>query len=226
MEETGRFRGARILVPHNWKQVTEPEAVRLLLDTNIRAVLEPFILETLSVKMVAERLGRPLNAVHHRVRQFERLGLLEVERLEQRQGRAVKHYQATAKGFFVPFTATNFDNLSQFLLDQLTPVTQYLIQQTARSGQGLVQNIAQVGFRLYDGGGFVSSDFSPEGQDYDFFSTLLAPESPALMFSVFPLRLSRADAKALQHELVALMEKYGQRPGPEPYLAQIALVPE
>ena len=226
MEKAGRFRGTRIPVPHNWKQVTEPEAVRLLLDISIRAVLEPFILEALTVKAVAERLGRPLNAVHHRVRQFERLGLLKVERLEGRQGRAIKHYQATAKGFFVPFTATNFDSLSQFLSDQLTPITHYLIQQTARSGQGLVQNIAQVGFRLYDGGGFVSSDFSPQGHGYDFFNTLLAPESPALMFSVFPLRLSRADAKALQLEMVTLIEKYSRRSGPEPYLAQIALVPE
>ncbi|MDX2007788.1 MAG: hypothetical protein SFU83_21320 [Meiothermus sp.] len=200
--------------------------MQLLLDTSIRAVLEPFILEALTIKAVAVRLGRPLNAVHHRVQQFERLGLLEVERLEQRQGRAIKHYQAVAKGFFIPFTATDSDSLSQFLLEQLTPLTQHLIHKTARSGQGLIQDIAQVGLRVYDGGGFVSTDFSPEGQEFDFFNTLLSPESPALMFSVFPLRLSRADAKALQLEMVALIEKYSQRSGPEPYLAQIALVPE
>ena len=184
------------------------------------------MLEARTVKAVAEQLNRPLNAVHHRVRQFERLGLLRVEKVEARQGRSIKHYRATAKGFFVPFTATNADGLGGFLRDQMMPWMHDFVEQLARAGSGMVKNIQEVGFRVYDAGGYVRADVSPQGYSFDFFRQLLASEAPAIMLSLYPLRLSKEDAKALQQEMVALLGKYGARSGPEAHLALMGLVPE
>lgn len=184
------------------------------------------MLEAHTVKAVAEQLERPLNAVHHRVRQFERLGLLRVEKLEARQGRPIKHYRTSAKGFFVPFTATNADGLGGFLREQLMPFMHDFVEQLARAGSGMVKNIQEVGFRVYDAGGFVNADVSPQGYGFDFFRQLLAPEAPAIMLSLYPLRLSTEDSKALQQEMVDLLIKYGARSGPENHLALLGLVPQ
>lgn len=131
-----------------------------------------------------------------------------------------------SKGFFVPFTATNAEGLGGFLREQVMPWMHDFVERVAAAGQGLVHHIHEVGFRVYDAGGYISSDISPQGQGFDFFKELLAPEAPAIMLSLYPLRLSAEDAKALQQEMVALLGKYGTRPGPNAYLTLVGLVPE
>lgn len=209
--------------PSDWFTVTQPEAVRLILDMEARAVLEQFILQRNTIKAVAEQLHRPLNAVHHRVKQFERLGLLRIEQLETRPGRTVKHYRAVAKGFFVPFTLSNVEGLSGFLRQQMIPLVHGFLDDLVHSATSLIQDISDVGFRVYDGGGFVSRDFSPQGQQFDFFQAFLSPEAPALMYSFFPLQLSKESAKSLQYEMFELLQKYSQPSGSESYIAQVAL---
>ena len=209
--------------PSDWFTVTQPEAVRLILDMEARAVLEQFILQRNTIKAVAEQLNRPLNAVHHRVKQFERLGLLRIEQLETRPGRAVKHYRAVAKGFFVPFTLSNVEELSGFLRQQMIPMVHEFLDDLVHSAASLIQDITEVGFRVYDGGGFLSRDFSPQGQQFDFFQSFLNPEAPALMYSFFPLQLSKEAAKSLQHEMLELLQKYSHPSGTETYMAQIGL---
>jgi hypothetical protein len=177
------------------------------------------------VKSVADELGVTLNAVHHRVRSLERAGLLRVAHLEPRRGRAVKHYVATAQGFFVPFTATTNEGFEAFASQQITPLFTRFLRLFVRSASSLVKNVEEVGFRLYESGGFVNMNLTPQGRDFDLLEGLLAPDAPAVMASFTPMQLSNDDAKALQLELLELIGKYASRGGPHGYIVNIGLAP-
>ncbi len=211
--------------PTDWQTVLEPAAVRLLLDHRMRRLLEPMMLEAHSVKRLSEILGEDLNRVHHRVQRLQRAGLIRVAQLETRRGRAIKHYRASAKGFFVPFTATTTDGLEGFLVEQGAPVFAHFSRLLARAGSTMIRDINEVGFRLYDAGGFVNTDFTPRGQGFDLFQGMLAEDAPAIMSSFTPVQLSREDAKALQLEMLNLLGKYAGRGGAENYLIHLGMAP-
>jgi hypothetical protein len=208
----------------HWQRVIEPKAVRLLFDPTSRELLKPFMLEARSVASVATQMGLPLNMVHHRVRQMHNLGLLEVTRLEARAGRGIKHYQSSATGFFVPFVATTFEGFSGFVRMQMQPYFVAFMDLLARSGGDLVQNIEEAGMRVFNAGGYISTDLSPRGQGFDF-AEFLQPDAPALMSSFIELRLSHSDAKKLQHEMLELLERYANLGGTEHHIAHLGLVP-
>jgi hypothetical protein len=208
-----------------WLTVREPRAVSYLLDPVLRAMLSLFMNEPRSIKAVAEELEQPLNAVHHRVKQLEQARLLQIAKLEPRAGRSIKHYQAVAEGFFVPFTATTDDGIAGFVRQQLLPWTNQIYDLMVRASQALIDDIEAVGFRVYKNGGTISNDFSIEGQRADLLELMLRPESPALIARFETLRLSRARAKQLQREMHDLLEKYADQDGSEAYTVHVALTP-
>ena len=207
-----------------WQTITEPRAVRVLLDALYTSVLGAFMHGPTSVKLTADALGLPLKTVHDRVRTLERLGLLHVTHLESRRGRPIKHYAATAEGFFVPFHATPAASLEGFVAEVLQPAQAHFNALFARAGIGLIQQPEQAGFRFYARGGGVFSDLTPSAEQFDPVD-LLKPDNPALLLSYVPLRLSREDAKQLQLEMMELVMRYTQQSGPEPYLAHVAITP-
>jgi hypothetical protein len=208
-----------------WRTVTTRDAVRLLLNGDSRRFLEPFMLRTHTVKGLSEVLRVPLNAAHHRVRSLERAGLLRVVHLESRRGRAVKHYAAAAQGFFVPFTATTNEGLEGFVEQQTVPLFTQFMRAFVRSASSLVHNVNEVGFRFYEADGFVNMNFSPRGQAFNLLEGLLAPNAPALMASFSTLHLSNDDAKQLQLEMLELIAKYLERPGPQGYIVNVGMAP-
>ena len=71
---------------------------------------------------------------------------------------------------------------------------------------------------------YINTDLSPRGQGFDF-AEFLAPDAPALMSSVMPMRLSQRHAKNLQLEMQHLLEKYMILGGSQDYVLHIGLTP-
>ena len=208
-----------------WRVITDPSAARLLTRLSSREQMQPFLLHSLSVKEFSERFGLSLNAGHYRIKTFERFGLIAVNRLESRRGRAIKHYAATANGFFVPFNQTRSETLERFMDESTAPAFTQFMRSLARAGAELVRDTKELGFRLYNAGGYVNADFSPRGQEFDLLQALLAPDAPALMLSFTPLQLTHESAKALQLEIMELLRRYGSQNGPDAYQMHVGLTP-
>jgi hypothetical protein len=207
-----------------WQTITEPRAVKLLLDSERRNALGAFMHGACSVKQAAEKLGCSLKTVHDRVRTLETLGLLRVTHLEARQGRPIKHYEAIADGFFVPFHATSASSFEGFIIQTLGPGQRAFLKLFAKTGIELIDNPNEAGFRLYAQDDGINIDLTPTAERFKFLD-LLEPNAPALMFTYTPLKLTRGDAKELQREMIALLERYENRNGPEHFLAHVGLTP-
>jgi hypothetical protein len=65
-------------------------------------ILQELIPTALTLSALARVTGTKLNLLFYHVSRCEKLGLVAVERIETRPGRAIKHYRATAKTYFVP----------------------------------------------------------------------------------------------------------------------------
>jgi Helix-turn-helix domain len=208
-----------------WQTITEPRAVKLLLDSDRRNVLGAFMHGPCSITQAAEKLGWSLKTVHDRVRTLETLGLLRVTHLEARRGRPIKHYEAVADGFFVPFHATTSASFEGFITETLEPAQKIFINLFAKAGIELIDNPNEAGFRLYAQDGAIVSDLTPTAERFDFLRDLLKPDAPALMLTYIPLKLTRDDAKDLQLEMMALLERYTNRNGPEHFVAHLGLTP-
>jgi DNA-binding Lrp family transcriptional regulator len=208
-----------------WQTITEARAVKLLLDSERRNTLGAFMHGPCSITQAAEKLGWSLKTVHDRVRTLEMLGLLRVTHLEARRGRPIKHYEAVADGFFVPFHATSAASFQGFITETLEPAQKIFINLFARAGIELIDNPEEAGFRLYAQDGAIVSDLTPTAERFDFLRDLLKPDAPALMLTYIPLNLTHTDAKELQREMMNLLERYTNRNGPEHFVAHVGLTP-
>jgi REP element-mobilizing transposase RayT len=90
--------------------ITDPQQALFLTDAHLRQFITPFLGQSASVSQAANALRIKTNAMLYRVQQMLDLGLLEAAHLEKRPGRAIQHYKSVADSFFVPFTATPFEN--------------------------------------------------------------------------------------------------------------------
>ena len=208
-----------------WQTITEPRAVKLLLDSQRRQALAAFMHGPCSVKRASEKLGWSLKTTHDRVRTLETLGLLRVTHQEARQGRPIKHYRAIADGFFVPFHATVASSFEGFISETLEPGQQMFIKLFAKAGIELIDNPDEAGFRLYAQDDGINFDLTPTAERFDLFRDLLEANAPALLLSYTEMKLTRGDAKRLQHEMLALLERYANRDGPEHFVAHLGLTP-
>ncbi|WP_051195695.1 winged helix-turn-helix domain-containing protein [Meiothermus rufus] len=201
-------------------EVSNPLAARILANPEVALFLKPFMRGPTTVKAAAQEFKLPLQAMHYRVLQMLRAGLLEVVGVKPRQGRAIKHYQATALAFQVPLGL-----IPHNLLESLTDHVSWKSQLE----RGLARALGGRGFQ-----GQMVVYLSKDGlltwgsslYDWEEGAVLLAPEHPAVLnLWIGGLALSRADAKALQRELWELYERYAHRGGAEKYVLHLGLAP-
>jgi len=221
--------------PSVWTRLDDPEAARALVDPETRQYLAPFVWRERRVSDVAAELGVTTNAVLYRVRQFLRLGLLEVTRTVPRAGRAVRHYRAVTPGFFVPFASSGTDSVEHLYEIALGGTGATLLASLTRAWSSLAEDPRWFGLYTYgDERGLMSNVVLPAPPDDpnampgDFLSWLLGSDAPALWDNTFPLRLSREDAKAFQRDLHDLKRRYDKRKleeGGEVYLIRTTLTP-
>ena len=171
-------------------------------------------------------LGVSTHALSYWTKRFTGLGLLHVTGTVKRGGRAVKHYATAQDGFFVPFAAVPDSSLETLLHQQEEPWQRLLAHSLVQVGSDTFPDLHRWGMAVYQEGDVLYTDVTPTPEDGRTLNEIaLEPASPALLMDWYTFSLTFQDAKAFQRELYALIQKYGQKRGPQSYLARITLAP-
>lgn len=200
--------------------VRDPAAARVLVDVHTTRLLGAFLDEARSVSDVARELGEDLDSVRHRVRRLTTLGLLRVDEMRRRKGRAMRLYRAVARVFFVPFEVTQYESLDAYLegveRDVFVWVRRNVAQSLRNAGEGWGLRIA----RGEDGRMHSKMSRAPDAD------VTPAPQSSALLSFVYPaLSLNFEDARAMQTDLLEVFRRYAAREGAQTYVCQFVLCP-
>lgn len=203
-----------------WTTVDDPRAAAFLAAPEKAYFLYPFIGQERSVAEVAKHFGLATNTVAYRVQSLLRMGLLHETRSEARRGRAVRYYRAVADALYVPLRRTALPDLAA------------MIDAWGQSLQPLhAESMARA---LLDEGGDWGVRISREGngqlliapaQRPEYFYDYFSEDAPAILEGWFDFMLDPADAKAFQHDLMALYFKYYGRKGSQRYLLRVGLSP-
>jgi len=201
--------------------VSDPAAAEALTDQTTLRHLAPFLGRTLSVSEAARETGEKANTTLKRVQRFLELGLLEVVGERKRAGRPIKLYRTVADVFFVPFEATHAESLEAALAERDAYWERLLRRNVVRTRS---ERLGTWGTRFYrDARGRVQvqTAVTPDAN-----ATTLAPDAPAVL-SLWrdQLTLDFEDAKALQREMFALVQRYQQKRGSQRYLVRMGLAP-
>jgi hypothetical protein len=195
---------------------------RVFINAESRRWFYPFFAKTSTVSDAARALGEPANSVLYRVKEWCKLGLLNVVNEEKRHGRTVKLYRSVADEFFMPHDSSETEDLIEFLRVMNTPYLETLFKSIVHAGEQLSTKWGV--------------QFTPDEQnDYRIFPAT-APDQPWLQLSknspavlneiTSDLKLSPQDAKAFQLELCQLLQKYLAKGGSDSYVCHIALAPK
>lgn len=201
--------------------LNSPLAARILADPDIAVFIKPFMRGSTTVKAAAEEFNLPLQTMHYRVEQMVQAGMLEVVQLEERRGRPIKHYQATATVFQVA-TEQIPPRILQALNEQLSWKTSF--EQGLRQTRGVKEYDDKVVMSYLEEDDILI--WSEESGEKRVPPLELAPNSPAVL-SIWSgaVYLDRADAKAFQQGLWELYEQYAHCQGREKYVVHIGMVP-
>ena len=201
--------------------ITESETADILINPKTLRQLEPFLGKACTVSQAAQATGDKANTILARVKRFLKLGLIEIVKEEKRDGRPIKHYQATADIFFVPYEATSAETLEVMIRERDLYWAHLL-----RKGvvQARIEDIGTWGTRIYKdylGRLQIQTATNPE-TNY----TMLDDSRPAALSawrdSVY---LDFEDAKNLQQEMFQLLKKYNQKKGSQRYIIRLGMAP-
>jgi DNA-binding transcriptional ArsR family regulator len=206
-------------------RVSDPQVARTLTNRRVWRLMGIFFGDPVSLKGAADDLDMTLPALSYWVTKLLGLGLLKIDHVEKRQGRAIKYYRTAADHFFIPFRLTTSDTLESLLgtttmgFDRL--YRKHMARLLLREGEEWGLNLYSTSGRGYNFG------FStvPE-QDEAFVARSLGPDAPALYDSVAVTEMDFTKAKAFQRELHDLYRRYrASMPGQQVYLVQLRFVP-
>lgn len=181
------------------------EGISVLLDSRQRAAFLPFLNREISVSQAALEVGELPNTMLYRVRRWQRLGLLQ-------EARTVPHpkgkkggmplYRSSAPSYFIPYAATSAEDLLTLAREMYTPIFADFLNHYVRSGAALSDDWG-VRFEGAAGGWQVRPSKSLEDQCQP--SDLTAPPT---MLEYVQLELNQNQAKAMQLELLAVLQRY------------------
>lgn len=195
----------------DWLVIDEPRAAAALLDPDFEVLLKPFMRGPSTVHEAAAWLGLEPRALYYPVRRMLGFGLLELAFTRPRRGRALKHYRASAKSFFVPFRASSYPSMEDFIARTEEAWSKRLLRSLAKQAteaEGTEHLCLQI--RYQDGFLIHSLVFDPR---LDVPSPLL-PERAVSSWDT-KLYLSEDDAQALAEELQVVVARYrDHRSGP------------
>lgn len=195
--------------------IDNPQTVQLLLNSDLKDCLAQLMANPASVAALAKKLGRTIGVTHYRVQQLLEHGLIEVVSEQKRAGRTVKFYESSAKAFFIPFAATNFETLLTFWLAILEPKHQFFIRHLI----GRAEDKDQKDW------GLMIQYTSEQGLHFSNAGTKKNnPVQPVAWFTEEDFLLSHTEAKDFQQELKSLIAKYKNATGSARYVLQTGLV--
>ena len=209
-----------------WFVVEDPNAARVLADVEQRRYLLPFMCGELSLSEAARRLDVKPTAMLYHVNKLLALGLLEVARVRQRRGRSSKLYRASAERFFIPFSLTQADTVQSLSLGTSLRFEKAFQHDLISAEMDIGDDWGIAIYVMDDGGLSVDLTTSREHPAEDT-AFVLAADHPAVWSCWLELNLGFEEAKTLQHELVALWERYKQLRNPDKpsYTLRLGLTP-
>jgi predicted transcriptional regulator len=221
------------LVPMKAKKRSSPEShpeppdvhwiddlkiARYLLEPRHQTTLKPFMVGETTVTQVAQELEMDFRQTYSLVKRLERHGLIRTVRLEQRDGRPIQYYRATANSFFVPRSLVPVQQVLQIVNGQFEHL---FAEQFTRATWGELSQ--ECGVQIWTTEKGISCLMM---QAPNQFLKPLPLEFSATYGMWHQWSLDFEDAKALQQELSELSEKYSRREnGSQKYLVRLALTP-
>src|SRR5690606_34655836 len=144
-----------------------------------------------------------------RVRRLVQAGVLEEAGRVARRGRPVRLYRTVADTFFIPFDVTSFESLEASLAEREAYWEKLLRENVVRARR---ERVGAWGTRIYrDTRGRLQIQTALTA---DRNYTTLDPDGPAVLSAWRDrLYLDFEDAKRLQKELFALLQRYSQKTG-------------
>lgn len=203
-----------------WFHVRDPGQAKLLADPKTFRYFGPFIAQERSAKEAAEEVKISVELMLYHIKNFMRVGLLEVKRMQGRQGRGIKYYRAISDAFFLPLEVTPFADLEERLTADLARRQELIIHNTAR----VLREVNGEGRRIYRASnGKIMSESVAHSSSRD---PLDDPNGPAAINFDLGVTLTYREAKALQRELYNIVKRY-QQPAQEGsrYLLAVTLLP-
>lgn len=198
--------------------VTGAEMATVLTDPKHLRYISPFLAREATVGEVARALDSTLSTTYRRVRRYCDLGILEVAREVERQGKALKVYRTVADAFFVPNRLTDGQEVSSA---RWYAHWEEELQRGLRHAYG--DHLEGWGQSIHrDDGVFTTSLARGPDEVLD----ALGDDMPAL-YNRFhdSLYLEFDEAKALQRQLDALFDRYTRQEGRQRYMMRISFVP-
>lgn len=167
--------------------ITNPKAAAVFATSLPARIVQTLIGETLSLAALANMTQTPLSLLHYHVKKCVSLGLIEVVREQRRAGRAVKHYRAKARTFFVPL-----DLMAHLPGTEMTrQLRAALDRNQARSVEGV--------------------NFTHDGQRPCAFLVKDRTSQATAIELWLDIGLRSADAQELINDLKALLDRYRAR---------------
>lgn len=208
-----------------WHTINTGAQARLFADDACERLLAALLKEPATAAALAEGLGQPLDRVQYRLKKLLGAGLIRVERLEKRAGRPQKVYAPIAEGFFVPYSAFDYTTLEDKFMRHELEDAGLVVRSIVRLLRDTFDDLNSIGPRLYrNGAGEVKHDL---GRSAGTVVDPSAPDFPAVMDAGGMLRLSFAQAKALQAGMQALLDELQEEGegGGQRYYARLTLLP-
>ncbi len=197
------------------REVTAPEAIRLLTDLKALRYLLPFTAAPHTLTSAAAALGRPVTTVAYWLPRFVQAGLLEHLGDVARAGKPMPRYRAIARQLAVPFASIPFDRRVALLDGGRMRLLRRFLDGIDEAMAG--SEAFALGFSgRTDGGMAITMIEEPELMDRPYTD------------GWWSLQLDEASAVTLARELEALMEKYGNQTGPgtKRYVTHIGVAPD
>ncbi len=194
--DSGRPSAAR------FHRVEDATQARLLVDPTALRYFRPFLARDASIAEVARETGLNPDALRYRVGTFLRAGLLTVVRERPRAGRPIKIYRSRHDAYLIPYARTPHASLEE----AFAATYDGTIRRIARAQARRFEKLGWDGQRLYrDAGGETWLEGAPEvGRGADPTD----PERPLGYDFAIDVRLTDAEARALQDGLLALLGRY------------------
>ena len=194
----------------SWVRVTRPEAVALLDDDRLE-LLAPFFEGAVGVAEAARRAKVSLDRMAYFVEQAVRFGLLRLERVEKRKGRPIKRYRTTGEVFFVSFKDVPATTLEEHVAASEARATPDLAAAAAKSLHRFADDGAwgRAYFLSEDGPTRMTASPRYGVTTWEaYLEHLLSDKAPPYLLIRQPLKLAPEEAKALQRDLVRLLQRY------------------
>lgn len=202
-------------------EVRDPQAAQVILNLRQRRYLKPFLGRECSVPQAAAEIEARPNSLLYQVRRLQRLGLLVQTGQVRRQGRAQKLYRASADSFYVPFRLYDRAALEEILMDFDLPWLEFFNRNLSRamleapsSPDGFLMERQTDGRVRVQFASHRGSALRP-----------IPPDTPSILSDWLVLRLTPAEARALQQEQLELFGRYAGRKKGRPYALLLGITP-